>query len=95
MKDLQSLVVKALAALGDKQTFDIKNIETKPARTGKVGFKVVTEQGKTITFWSSNMDRVVEVVDEAKGLYQVKPGTIFAEDGGLIPSDSATGGFWD
>jgi len=40
------------------------------------------------------MDQVVEALDDA-GNYQVIPGTRVADDGGLIPSGSKPGGFWN
>ena len=93
MKGLLNLKEAALLSLG-VDTFNLKNVETKPSKTGNVGFKATLDSGKVVTFWSSNMDKVVEVENEAKGDYRIKPGTQITEDGSLIPSDSASNGFW-
>ncbi len=93
MKGLLALADKALEQLGSL-TFSEKAVETKPSKNGNVGFKVTTDQGKVVTFWKSNMDTVIEVVDEAKGLYKVIPGTQITEDGALISADSKSNGFW-
>lgn len=90
-----SLHLLAKQALGqlDTLTFNISAVEAKASKTGNVGFKVTTDQGRTVTFWSSNMDAVVEATDDA-GNFQVIPGTRLADDGGLIPKDASQGGFW-
>lgn len=92
---LTSFHVLAKQALGqlDTLTFNISAVEAKASKTGNVGFKVTTDQGRTVTFWSSNMDAVIEAVDDA-GNHQVIPGTRIADDGGLIPKDASQGGFW-
>jgi hypothetical protein len=77
----------------EDMTFNISSLETKVSKTQNVGFRVTTDQGQQITFWSSNMDQVVEALDDA-GNYQVIPGTRVADDGGLIPAGSKPGGFW-
>ena len=82
-----------LAAGHEDMTFNISSLETKVSKTQNVGFRVTTDQGQQITFWSSNMDQVVEALDDA-GNYQVIPGTRVADDGGLIPFGSKPGGFW-
>ena len=104
---LQQLVEQALSQLS-QLTFNISNVESvtktksgKPISTGNVGLKVKTNEGDVITFWSSNMDEVVEPTDN-KGNYRVVPGTRLAPekdtDGnptlGLISKDSAKGGIW-
>lgn len=90
-----SLHLLAKQALGqlDTLTFNISSVEAKASKTGNVGFRVTTDQGRVVTFWSSNMDQVVEAVDES-GNFQIIPGTRLADDGGLIPKDSSQGGFW-
>ena len=92
MNKLVALAQGALATLSDLQTFNIKNVEVKPTKTGNVGYRVTTDQGKVISFWQSNMDRVIEAIDEDN--FRVIPGTSFAEDGGCIPRDAVSGGFW-
>ena len=102
---LQQLVEQALSKLG-QLTFNISDVETvthtksgKPISTGNVGLKVKTSEGKVITFWSSNMDSVVEPTDN-KGNYRVIPGTRLNpetdSDGnptlGLIQKDATKGG---
>jgi hypothetical protein len=89
---LQLLAKQALGQL-DQPTFNIANVEAKASRTGNVGFKVTTDQGRVITFWSSTMDTVVEALDD-NGNFRVIPGTRMADDGGLIPKDATQGGFW-
>jgi len=89
---LQLLAKQALGQL-DQPTFNIANVEAKASRTGNVGFKVLTDQGRVITFWSSTMDTVVEALDD-NGNFRVIPGTRMADDGGLIPKDATQGGFW-
>ena len=95
MVSLKDLGKKALSNL-KSLTFKIENVESKASPiTGNVGFRVETDEGKTITFWLSNMDEVVELTDAATGLYTVIPGTRVAADGGLIPASAKAGGFWD
>lgn len=93
MKALLALQTAALATL-DQLTFNIANVETKPSKTGNVGFKATTDQGKVITFWSSNMDSVVEPVDGKEDEFRVIPGTQVTEEGSLIPKDRTANGFW-
>jgi len=97
---LQQLAQQALSKL-NQLTFNISSVASVPTSTGNVSFKVETAEGKVITFWSSNMDEVVEPTDD-KGNYRVVPGTRLAEetlkDGtqafGLIPKGAAKGGIW-
>jgi hypothetical protein len=97
---LQQLAQQALSKL-NQLTFNISKVASVPTSTGNVSFKVETTEGKVITFWSSNMDEVVEPTDN-EGNYRVIPGTRLAEetlkDGtpalGLIPKGSAKGGIW-
>jgi len=94
------LTEQALGQL-DKLTFNLANAEVRPTASGNVGFKVKTDQGKVITFWTSTADTTVKALDDA-GNCQVIAGTRLAEeklpDGtiayGLIPKDSASNGFW-
>lgn len=96
---LSSLVEQArVTAIAD--TFNVADVETRVAqRTGNVGMRVTCASGKVITFWSSNMDQVVKVLDEDKGLYGIVPGTQMSFDKddevySLIPAGSSSGGFW-
>ena len=97
---LQQLAQQALGKL-NQLTFNISKVDSVPTSTGNVSFKVETEEGKIVTFWSSKMDEVVEPTDD-KGNYRVVPGTRLAaetlKDGtaafGLIPKGSAKGGIW-
>lgn len=89
---LQLLAKQALSQL-EQLTFNIADVEAKASRTGNVGFRVTTDQGRVVTFWSSNMDQVVEAMDDNGG-YRVIPGTRIADDGGLIQKDASQGGFW-
>lgn len=95
MNKLKALGADALKSNSEEQTFNIKDVETRVSKTtGNVGYRVKTDQGKTITFWDTTMDLVIEEVDEAKGIYGVVAGTTFTEDGGLIPKGKASNGFW-
>lgn len=89
---LQTLAKQALGQL-EQLTFNIADVEAKASRTGNVGFRVTTDQGRVITFWSNLMDQVVESTDDNGG-HRVIPGTRIADDGGLIPKDASQGGFW-
>lgn len=94
------LTEQALGQL-DKLTFNLADAECKASASGNVGFKVKTNQGKVITFWTSTADATVKALDDA-GNFQVIAGTRLAEeklpDGtiayGLIPKESASNGFW-
>jgi hypothetical protein len=90
-----SLHLLAKQALGqlDTLTFNIESVEAKASKTGNVGFRVTTDQGRVVTFWSSSMDQVVEATDDS-GNFQVIPGTRIAADDGLIPKDASQGSFW-
>ena len=92
---LTQLMTLQKAALGqlDQLTFNISDVEAKASKSGNVGFRVTTDQGRVVTFWSSNMDAVVEALDD-DGNHQVIPGTRIADDGGLIPKDASQGSFW-
>ena len=91
---LRELGLAELKKVSEELTFDIKSVEVRASKTGNVGYRVETDQGKTITFWDTTMDSVIEAVNENKGLYQVIPGTTVADDGGLIPKGSSSNGFW-
>lgn len=90
---LADLAAQASASVATS-TFNIENVEVKMSTTGNTGFRATCDNGTVITFWSSNMDQVVELLDN-NGNYRVLPGTRVADDGGLIPKDARQGGFWD
>ena len=76
-------------------TFFTKDCEFKAStKNSNVGVRVTTASGKVVTFWSSNADEVVELIDEKTGQYSVMEGTRIADDGGLIPASAKSGGFW-
>jgi hypothetical protein len=83
-----------VSAATETLTFNIENVEVKASKTGNTGFRATCDNGTVITFWSSNMDQVVELLDN-NGNYRVLPGTRTSDDGGLIPKDARQGGFWD
>jgi hypothetical protein len=89
---LHALVEQAISQDTSTLTFNIASVETKVSKTGKVGFRATTDQGTVITFWSSNMDQVVEPTDE-EGNFRVVPGTSVSQEGSLIDKDAATS-FW-
>lgn len=91
MKALLNLKEQALKSLGEI-TFKVADVETKASKTGNVGYRVKSSDGKVITFWSSIMDKVVEEIDEET--YRVIPGTQITDEGSLIPRDNISGGFW-
>lgn len=91
MSSLNSLMETALENAG-LLTFSIENVKAKPSLSGKVGFKAVCDDETVITFWSSNIDSVVDEI--AEGKFRVKPGVQVAKDGGLIPADKQGKGFW-
>ena len=66
------------------------------ARTprGKIQFQATCESGLVVTFWESNFEKVVEIVDETEGIYALKSGVSIAPDGGLIPEESTFKGFF-
>jgi hypothetical protein len=90
-----SLHLLAKQALGqlDTLTFNISSVQAKAFKTGNVGFRVTTDQGTVVTFWSSTMDQVVEALDDA-GNFQVIPGVRLAKDDdgsfGLIDPSRST-----
>ena len=83
-----------VSAATETLTFNISNVEAKASKTGNTGFRATCDNGTVITFWSSKMDQVVELLDN-NGNYRVLPGTRISEDGGLIHKDAKKGGFWD
>ena len=98
MNKLKALGKLALKSLGEQLTFDINKegtVETKASKTGNVGYRIKTDQGKVVTFWETTMDEVIEAVDEEKGLYQVKAGVTITEDGSLIAAGKSSNGFWN
>lgn len=90
---LHALVEQAISQESEILTFNISSVETKVSKTGKVGFRATTDQGQVVTFWSSNMDQLVEPTDD-NGNFRVVPGTKVSQEGSLIPKDSAKG-FWE
>lgn len=88
--NLKAAALKSVETL----TFKIGDVETKVAKTGKVGFKATCANGKVITFWDSTMEKVVEATNTAETEFRVKPGVNILEDGGLIPADAQSTGFW-
>ena len=77
-------------------TFFVKDCEFKTSeKSNNTGARVTTGGGKVITFWSSNMEDVVELIDAKTGQYCVAAGVRIAEDGGLIPANAEKGGFWN
>ena len=89
---LAELAAQASAKV-DTLTFNISDVEVKMSKTGNTGFRATCSNGQTVTFWSSNMDQVVEQIDD-NGNYRVIPGTRLSDDNGLIPKDASQGGFW-
>ncbi len=91
---LAELASQASASV-DTLTFNISNVEVKMSSTGNCGFRATCDDGTVVTFWSSNMDEVVEQLDD-NGNYRVLPGTKISDrDGGLISDEkSRQGGFW-
>ncbi len=76
-------------------TFNIKDVESKISpKTRNVGYRVTLDNGQVVTFWSSNLDQVIEAIDD-KGNHRVIAGTRITDDGSLIPKDAKSGGFWD
>lgn len=90
---LADLAAQASAST-DTLTFNISDVEVKMSKTGNTGFRATCSDNTVITFWSSNMDQVVELLDD-NGNYRLVPGTRVSDDGGLIPKDARQGGFWD
>lgn len=76
----------------EELTFHISEVETKRSRTGNIGYRVTTDQGRVITFWRTTRDLCIETDEE--GNCSLIPGTTVANDGGLIPSGTQSG-FWD
>jgi hypothetical protein len=89
---LHSLVEQAISQDSSILTFNISSVETRVSKTGKVGFRATTDQGTVVTFWSSNMDQVVEPTDD-NGNFRVVPGTKVSQEGSLIDKDAAKD-FW-
>lgn len=91
---LQDLIKQAKQGL-DLLTFSIENCQTAVSPVKKsVIIQATCDNGQVVTFWESNMDRCVEVIDEKAGKYQVKAGVQIAADGGLIPEGSSFKGFF-
>jgi hypothetical protein len=75
-------------------TFNIVDVESKIAKSGNVGYRVKLANEQVVTFWSQNLDQVIEAIDD-KGNHRVIAGTRITDDGSLIPKDAKNGGFWD
>ena len=91
---LRELGQAELKKLGGDLTFNIKNVEIKPSKTGNVGYRATCDNGKVVTFWDTTMDEVVEEVNALKGEYAVKPLVTVTEDGSLIAPGKGSNGFW-
>lgn len=91
---LRELGVQALKAITEELTFNLKDVEVRASKTGNVGYRVKTDQGKVITFWDSTMDEVIVETNATRGDYAVAPGVTVTEDGGLIPKGTQANGFW-
>lgn len=85
------LTEQALGQL-DKLTFNLANAECKASANGNVGFKVKTDQGKVITFWTSTADATVKALDDA-GNFQVIAGTGLAAE--VLPDGTTAYGLID
>jgi|GEM_PF-6536548 len=75
--DANHLLVKV------NRTFRIENVKVKAYQGEKVKFTVLTDQGETIYFWNTNMDRVVEE-GQFRGSFRVIDGTQITNEGYLI-----------
>jgi len=79
-------------------SFDIASIESKPSRSGRVGFRATTHSGVVITWWSEYSDGSTWrdlVTDNGDGTASVNEGVRLADDGGLIPASAPQrGSFW-
>lgn len=75
-------------------TFNIADVESKISKTGNVGYRVTLANKQVVTFWSKNLDQVIESIDD-EGNHRVIAGTRITDDGSLIPKDAKSGGFWD
>jgi hypothetical protein len=84
---------------GPSLEFNVSDIESKPSRSGTVGFRVTTLGGVAISWWSSYKDGTTwrDLIEDAgHGVARVKPGVRVAQDGGLIPASAPVSkGFWE
>ena len=64
----------------EELTFHISDVETKRSKTGNVGYRVTTDQGRVITFWRTTRDLCIETDEE--GNCSLISGTTVADDGG-------------
>lgn len=98
MNSLQKLVKTKLDSTVNGLTFSLADLEIgEPSKSGNIGFRVTCDNGKKVSFWSSNMENVVEETSE--GNFRVLPRTRFSEEDefgyfGLIPENSKNGGYW-
>jgi hypothetical protein len=67
-------------------------LETRRSKTGNIGYRVTTDQGRVVTFWSSTRDLCLETDED--GNCSLLPGTTITDDGSLIPPGSKSS-FWD
>lgn len=81
----------------DGEFFDVTNIITKIASTGRTGVQVVCESGKRIQWWEtySNGCTMFDCITHVHGnRFRVTIGADISDDGNIIPKGSKSGGFW-
>jgi hypothetical protein len=81
-------------------TFNIKDVESKVASNGNVGYRVKLDNGQVITFFSHTKEGVYQINDlieaiDDDGNHRVIAGTRITETGSLLPKGAKKGGFWD
>jgi hypothetical protein len=89
-------------ATGDDFTEDITfnlaeckadgRLETRRSKTGNIGYRITTDQGRVVTFWSTTRDLCLQTDED--GNCSLLPGTTITDDGSLIPPGSKSS-FWD
>ena len=88
----------AQASAGPVLEFDVADVELKASSSGKVGMRVTTLSGVSISWWSEYADGTTWadlLEDIGNERYRVRPGVRVAKDGGLIPASAPQpGGFW-
>lgn len=88
----------ANAMSGPSLVFNIVDVEYKRTNRGKVGCRVTTLDGTTITWWSSYADGSTWadlIEDQGDGTARVKSGVRLTADNGLLPASAPEpGGFW-
>lgn len=70
---INELVKELVDSREGKLTFSIGNVSRSLTSTGNVRLKAVCDNGKVVSFWSSNMDELITETDPS-GLYEVQPG---------------------